>query len=438
MLGNRVSIIIIGFFICLFFPQERARSEDIAPSPELLQKLAEVIKEDPKNLDNYFNYAQVATAMGELEEAIQAYQYMLSVDASLHRVKLDLALLYTRTGRFKDASILFHEVLDTHPPDEVVRNINLVLKEVNAGLERHKFSGAVTLGYNYDSNANSAPKTNAITFIDISLPLEGQNRQQVDGQYFGAAVLNYRYRTSHPPENTILDWNVRGTTYSSYQQHVANLDIGVLGVKAGPTLELQRYKTKISLEGGYQWVQLDYYDYLNMASLDLTTSYRYSDEVTLYSVLTYEDRNFINSPRSNTFSDRSGDAYQVKLGFSDVITNKDVAGASLTYRRENTRQDFLDNDQIDAAGSYTHQFTDDIFINVFAGQRWSFYDGPDVFVSATTTREDREAYSTLTFGKKIMKDTVLTFGYQYRHVSSTIQNYAYDNHRITTTVGWSF
>lgn len=424
--------------LAIMLPIVMVKAQSLAPTPELLETLSEQVKKDPQNLDHYFDYAQTAAALGKFDDAIQAYQHMLSVDASLQRVKLDLALLYVRTGRLKEANLLFNEVLDTNPPEPVKRNIHQVMKTVKTELEKHRFSGSIAVGYAFDTNANSAPRSGEVTFLDISLPLEGNNLRQSDGQFFSAATLQYRYRFSHPPHGTILDWNVRGTGYQGSQVNVDTLDIAVLGVKTGPTIELKKYKTKLALEGGYQKVTLDYDDYLNLVSTDLSLQYGYSKDISLFSIFTYEDRHFMNTPNSSTYADRTGNAYQVKFGLNNIITSKDFVSATATLRRENTRKNYLDNDQIDLNTSYTHQFTEDVFINAYAGHRWSFYDGPDAFISANVTRKDKEAYTGLTLGKELHNHIVLSLGYQYRYVASTLQNYEFDNHRTLATIGWSF
>ena len=407
-------------------------------SIEDLPVIKRLIETNPNNLDNYFNYAQTASSLNQYQEAKEAYLHMLAVDPFLHRVKLDLGLLYVRTGQYEDAKILFQEVLDTSPPEEVKQKIERLLVQIDKDMEKHQVTGGVAVGYNYDTNASSAPDSGNVTFNDIDIPLGDSSGDKSDGHYFANATLNYRYRGDTDNEDIGVDWNVTGTAYQTKQNRKDTQDLLVLGVKAGPTIELKSHKTKIGLNGGYQWVQLDDQEYLNLFSLELTTNYLQSKHLSLFSVATYEKRHFINSRTSSSLSDRSGEAYQAKAGFNYLLKNKDVVGASIQYRREDTRVGYLSNDQINVTTNYTHVFGQDIFTNLLLGYKRTYYDELDVFISSLTKREDEEKYVVFTLGKKFKSNITLTLGYQYRNVTSSIQNYEYDNHRTTVAMGWNF
>src|SRR5690348_16499921 len=88
----------------------------LLPHQESLDSLMNKITADPDNLDNYYAYAKAAEAMKQYEEAIWAYQTMITDDPRLDRVRLDLSLVYIAAGRYVDARKLLEDVLSRNPP----------------------------------------------------------------------------------------------------------------------------------------------------------------------------------------------------------------------------------------------------------------------------------------------------------------------------------
>lgn len=406
---------------------------------EDLVALKAKIDEEPQNLDHYFTYAKAATTLGKFEEAEAAYLFMLEARPSLNRVKLDLALLYSRLGQNAYAKELYEEVLAADPPPQVRKNIELALSRVEEQLKQHRFSGTVMLGFNADSNANAAPSSEGLTFLDQTIPLEDQSRAETDHQYFGVLSANHGYRFDIDNKAPYaLDWNSSATFYRAEQVELPELNLALVSVKTGPKLHLKEYNTKLGLNGGYNFIKLDGEEYLHVGLGELTAEYRVNDRFSLNSIFAYERRRFVNSPTNTTLTDRTGHALQGTLGATYALSTKDLISANASLRKEMTQRDYFDNVQWRFAGNYTRIFPFDIFLNLQNSYRTSDYESNDPFVSSTTARLDREYIVGLTVGKKLWDDFTWTLGYQYKSVNSNLQNFEYDNHRVSTSIGWSF
>ncbi len=177
---------------------------------------------------------------------------------------------------------------------------------------------------------------------------------------------------------------------------------------------------------------------LDVLSGETYAEFAATERVNFNLTLGAEDRDFHNSPSITTLEDRTGNAYQAKLGLSYIVTPKDMLALNAMLRRETAQLDYLKNDQWALSGNYIHTFTDIIFVNLGYNYRQSKYDSPDTFVSSTTTREDTERNYNAGLGARIAPSITWSAGYSYTDVGSTVQNYEYRNSKYSTSIGWSF
>lgn len=388
-------------------------------------------------LGAYFAYAKKADEKGRYRKAEKAYLKMLKANPGLHRVKLDLALLYTKTGRYQSSERLLDEVSRANPPAAVRKNIETVRKANKKGLKTHKLGGNITAGLRYDTNANSASSTDAITFLEQTVPLEDRSRAQDDIQYFGALGVNYRLRLPASTENADIFVNVSANAYGTKQQDIDELDLQLYGASAGPSVTFHESGVTLEANAAFNHIRLDNYDYLNSSKFGGGISKQLSDMYTLELNGAYEDRRFNNSPNSSVYEDRTGDAAEGFAGVKITLTPKDLLKIKTGYRRENTGQVYYDNDAYSGAASYTRILPKRFFTMVSADYRHREYDGADPLISSRV-REDREAGAGVTLGKQFKNGFTLTAGYSYRKNDSNIRNYDYDNSRFTASAGKSF
>jgi tetratricopeptide (TPR) repeat protein len=412
-------------------PEQRKAHKELSI---LKQKIAET----PNNLDAYFSLAKLAEKLGEPETAEDAYKHMLDKQPKLGRVKLDLGLLYVKTGKFKQAKSLFEEVLKEDPPEKVKENINNILSQVNQAMKKHIISGSVSFGINRDSNATSAASTGETTFSDISIPLAENSTAKEDAQWFGTTSLSHIYKFDN---NNSKIWsatyNTTGTLYKTSQTTEHQLDIGLASLKTGPFLNLNRLKTQIGIQGGISIINLNSFKYLKTRSGHFSVKYAPTNKLIFDNTATYEYRYFYNSPTAiNT--GRTGNAYQDKLGVTYILTDKDILTSSITWRNESAREAKNAFDQINFSLGYTRQLPYDIAANALATFKSTHYDDFDTTISSTILRRDLEKTLTLTLAKRLRENITLTTSYQYKNANSNIQNFTYDNHRVSGAIGWSF
>ena len=112
-------------------------SQNVPPSisdPEALketqierQRVFDSIIEDPTNLENLFNYANLSILVGDLEAAIGIFEQMLIYKPDLPRIKLELGVLYFRLGAYASAKIYLDDIESYDPPPEVKEKVEVFL-----------------------------------------------------------------------------------------------------------------------------------------------------------------------------------------------------------------------------------------------------------------------------------------------------------------------
>jgi hypothetical protein len=122
------------------------------------QALLAAMRADPTDLELMFAYAAASVRAGDYEAAIATLERMLIFNADLPRVKLELGAAYYRLGAYDIARLHFEDVLASDPPDEVRESIAPFMAEIERRTAASLFTGFISAGLVYSSNANLGPQ----------------------------------------------------------------------------------------------------------------------------------------------------------------------------------------------------------------------------------------------------------------------------------------
>ena len=388
-------------------------------------------------LDQFYQTASNSSQRGDYRTAVAAYERMLAINPSLDRVRLDLGLAYARLGEMDLARMQFHTVLQHDVPEKVRYNIEEALKQIDkiaaAGGRVTGFNGSVATGLLFETNGNSSPNKGNVLVQDFLFKLEGHDRKRADGQAFATATLGYTKAFTSVP----VDWKSSGSYYQTVQNKLHQLDLKIASVNTGPVYHFKDGVTTADMNAGYTNVILDGHTYLQDYSADAGIERKLTPQLTGRVSYRAEYRDFFNAPGVTIYDDRTGFAQQVKGGIIYALNQNDLVDASFVLRKENAKEDHFSNRQLYPLLGYTHTWGDGYYVRGEASYRDSNYDAPDPIISAKE-RRDRETTLDLTFGKAFANNISLTAGYEYHRDNSTLVNYDYDDHRVTTTLGWHF
>lgn len=126
-------------------------------SPEWRAAVA-AVRANPADADASFHLARLASEAGDFQTAIAALERILLIYPNLDNIRLELGVLYLRTGNVALAEPLIREAVQSPDSPPAVRQQALeYLEAAKVGNRRLHFAGNIAAGLIADSNANSGP-----------------------------------------------------------------------------------------------------------------------------------------------------------------------------------------------------------------------------------------------------------------------------------------
>lgn len=412
------------------------------PDESKLNALEVKVNAEPRNLDHYFAYSQMATQLRAYDKAAAMYERMLRIAPDLPRVKLELAMNYMQLQEHERARRLIDEVLRGDLPTEVRQNLEPIIKQVRQAAQRHFFSGSVSVGLHFDSNANSAPRDG---FVDvrfnnqpINIELSEGSRRQSDAQIYGVAQAEHFYRfNKKATDDTQYLWHNSITAYRNEYDTVDDLNISLGAIRTGAVINALDNRLRLAADVGYTHITLNKQTYQRQYLGEISAQYALNAAWRMRMRSNITQRDFVNSDTNRTFDLRDGYSQEHRLGMSYSITQKDIIDVHTRYRREDTQRDFFDNHQFGGGAAYIHSFDSGVFTRAHVDYIASYYNAADLSINI----KDRKEYASeggVTVGVPLAPEVTGTVAYQYRDVNSNIQNFDYDSHRISAGVNVRF
>lgn len=102
---------------------------------------------------------------GDLKTAARKFEQMLEVDATLNRVRLELAAVYFQMGQYKESKRELSKVMAANPPEEVKNSIARLLKANEDASRRLHWNVRLAFGVQSDSNVSAGPDIPQISAV---------------------------------------------------------------------------------------------------------------------------------------------------------------------------------------------------------------------------------------------------------------------------------
>lgn len=300
----------------------RAEGREVAAIEERRRSLFARMLEDPGNLDAAFEYAALSSQVGDLEGAIATLERMLIFAPGLPRLQLELGVLYFRLGAHRTADTYFEAALASgKAPPEVREKVALYQQAIARGEEVAHFSGAVSAGLRYQTNANNAPSSAFVTLNGLDYLLSNDARKTPDLNGFLTGDLQGVFDL--PAQGVRFKTALR--TYGELYRERNDLNLGYGELSAGPSFDLNRF--------GLAGYSLDLYGIAGggfMAGEPLMSSFgagallgvRPNDDFFYGLRGEYRRETFYNSPAHPNLRDKSGDRLQGQLISTYRLTNR--------------------------------------------------------------------------------------------------------------------
>ena len=203
---------------------------------------------DPSNLDIAFDYAALSSQVGDLEGAISTLERMLIYAPGLPRLDLELGVLYYRLGANDSAKSYFEAALaGPDVPAEVKAKVEPYLASIAKNEKTDGFSGWVTVGARYQSNANGGPSSPLVTLNGLPFTLNAAGMGHPDANGYVSGEFDYARDLQSQGDRLLASLNTYGAIYAKD----GTLNTGVAELHVGPELNLQRINLEDATIGLY-------------------------------------------------------------------------------------------------------------------------------------------------------------------------------------------
>ena len=311
---GRGAIAALALFIGVSAPS-LSWSQDVSPAgrAQLEASFAEILK-DPTNLDLTYDYAQLATSLGDYEAAITAYERLLLFNPDLPRVKAELGVLYYRLGSFDTAKAYLEQALaEGDPPPAARARIEGFLARIEETESRHQFTGGASFGLRYQTNANYGPE-NDILIADIPAVPDDEIAGDADWNVFGSLSGRYVYDLGNDAGDF---FSVEGTLYGSRQFKFTELDVEHMRVTAGPGFRLYPKESgpvlfRPTVRATY--VRLDNESYHAALGFGASATWQAFDQTSLFANGFYENRDYMPTEKRPNAGTQDGAAVRATAG----------------------------------------------------------------------------------------------------------------------------
>jgi len=390
----------------------------------------------PASMEAILNYARASTAAGDYEGAIGALERLLLINSNMPIVQADLGLLYYRLESYPIAQLHLKgamEQADKLPP--VLRvSVKRTLRRLDKRLSRNSFSGIVSLGLRYQTNANSGPQNSLILSAGTPILLDSNSREKADWNVNLYSRIRHQYdlRTQN---DASLD-NVL-TVYATRYDEIGRLDTSLLefspGIRFKPApTDLKDLSLRPHLIG--RIYKRDGDRYSDSLGLGLDAQYRINEGLIITGTVQYRDRDYKASAARPNLNQLDGNETSLRMRALVKLTRKTILTLQGDLIDRKTRRDFRDAREVGLLGAINTAYAP-LFgepsrpwkAHLSLSYRNADYDAPDPRIDPTRSREDDrwriEAGTTI----PIADDWGLRLGLARSSVDSNIPNFKRDN-----------
>lgn len=417
--------------LTLFYDREYARALPI------FREIAGTVE----TMDVAFWLGSCAAKAGETDLAVQKFQDMLTVDPSLHRVRLELATVYFRLGRYAEARQELNTVLEAQPPEPVRENIEKLLASIDAKTRKLYTNFRVSLGIQNDSNVSSGPDKDTIEIPENRGTLNLTESQQEVRDW--VTVLNMSGNALYDIGDRLgFMWNTTGVVYNTHNASNAEFDFLHWRITTGPWWVGPQSVFKMPL--GYA-ENIYEHDHL-FDTWDVGPSYEYFIKpffslkgTFVYARDTYEPNDPL--PLDNkTGQDNLKRTYELASNFY-LNKRRDILTFAVSHDDVNAKETRFSYDAMNWSVAYFKQFTMFNWDMEFYG-RYKYtlkqYETNALLWPAGHDRTDKRHNLYLVLSRNIGEHWFASLSYNMIDNDSNTELYDFEKHITGFNVGYKF
>ena len=178
-------------------------------------------------------------------------------------------------GSYEVSRSYFAQVVaNPNVPPEIAAKVRLYLQQLAIEAQPPPFSATIFSGIRWESNANSAPASQAVTLNGIDFTLDTQSVAAPDWSAVNIGTMHYGYDLKNQGDRIEFD----AITYNADYFHLTDIDLNFFEATLGPSFNMKRIgwdKTRFYVYGIGDEVLLgnDQYFAAGGGGVDMTASY---------------------------------------------------------------------------------------------------------------------------------------------------------------------
>jgi len=264
----------------------------------------EEVLEHPDDPELNFRWAQTQVADGNLTGASATLQRLLLNQPDLHRVRLFYAIVLFRLGSMAeaDAQFLLLEEEQADATGPIVRGqAKLYRERISQQSRRTRHALLISGGSTYDSNKNSGPLSDQISFFDTRVALGSANRSESDSGWFSLAQWSTEHDLGRQEDQQVV---ARTTYFHSQQDDFRLFDVQALNFDVG--LRTRGAGTLIHPKLVVDVVDLSREKYLRSVAAEIEAHRPLGQRLLAEARLRVTHEDFDGTPDTATAAERSG------------------------------------------------------------------------------------------------------------------------------------
>ncbi len=404
--------------LTLFYDREYAKSLAIFRE----------ISSQVETMDIMFWLGQSAMKVGKTKLAVQKFKDMLSIDPSLHRVRLELATCYFQMGDHEKSRKELKTVLRAEPPEQVKVKIHKLLAAIDTMTRRAFASLRLSQSIQRDDNVSSGPEEDLISVQGGTVSLGKKEKALKDWVTVTNFYGNLLYDIG---ERKGFAWNTAGSFYRSHCFDYYEFDFLQGGLTAGPWWMGERSILKIPF--GYSQSVYGHEHLYDTKSFNPSYEYHLTGYLSLKTYFSYEDEVYEPFDKENYDSVKRYYGISPSFYFND---RKDIITLDINHENTNARDNRYSYEAMNYSVSYFKRILKDTEFLIKYTYLEREYDTSPLFYNQD--REDRRHTFYTALSRNFLDHYFLSLHYYYLENDSNADLYSYDRSIYGLSLGVKF
>lgn len=388
-------------------------------------KLDKIAPDDPKV---NFYLGRCALELKMYDEALAAFDRVLMLNPNHTRTKLEIARLYYETGAYDLADTQLDLVLKENIPESVKANILKFKATIAKKKKRNFISSSITLGLNYDDNANNDIGNIKFIIPLFNVPVNGSPKKSDTTAYANINISDLYYFRDYK------HWSLSSnfSSYISSNKNFSQNNSLTLSLSSAPTYTNKKYK--ISFPLNINKVLLDSISYSHSFQVGTNFSYILNPTSNVNFAVNYG--RFYNENDSNQNSKTTSFSFIYKKAFGkNPIMLSLSAGYVRNRKVKGTRTD-IDADNHNYGINIAKKLFSKLYGTISYNKSYQDYKDRDTLF--LNKRKDREDRYNASFSYNISKTFIATISASHTKHTSNQAPFNYDKNTYGISITKSF